>query len=160
MKKITFACLITFSMISCNKETCTDNIQNQDEVQTDCGGSCEPCGITYSPTGAGYDNILFGEDTLNLNQAEYGFKAEVPMGSQLTIKLSQVSGGVWYYGLGTEGAWTISTFSAGEQVFEAEGGSSLNEMPLDFSSMTGTFVVWYYENGTETVDRTKVVIVS
>lgn len=38
--------LVVFVHLGCNKEkgTCTDGIQNQDELGVDCGGACPACG--------------------------------------------------------------------------------------------------------------------
>lgn len=52
------SCLSLFLVVSCSKEetadepqplaTCVDGIQNGDETGTDCGGSCDPCGVNIS----------------------------------------------------------------------------------------------------------------
>lgn len=144
----------------CNPcETCNDGIKNQDEVDVDCGGVCDPCLISYPATGGYGLNILHGDDTLYLTSDYYSMTADVPEGSSLLIKLTQVSGGVWYYSLGLTGAWTVGAYGSGQQLFEATSGSINNDLKISLSQMTGTFVVWYYENSTTAVAKTKIVVV-
>ena len=169
MKKLLYLPLAITLLISCNKEeepveTCSDGIQNQDETGIDCGGTCQACpveceNITYSATGSSGINLLHGDDTLTVSHGTYSLAANVPDCATLTIKISEVTGGVWYYALGTTGGWHVSAFDAGQQFFEATPGSSLNDMPLDLSNMTGMIRIWYYEDGTESYDKTKIVVV-
>jgi len=80
MKKLFFIPSILMVAYACNKtsETCNDGIMNQDEIAVDCGGVCAPCPIEYSETGAYGDNVLYGNDTLNLSIGDFSFKASVP----------------------------------------------------------------------------------
>ena len=139
-------------------ETCTDGILNQDEIAIDCGGVCAPCPIEYPQTGAYGLNLLYGDDTLYVSQGNYSFSAQVPEGSSLKIKLTQVTGGVWYYALNT-GGWTVSPYQSGQQYYEAQPGSVANDVQLNLMNMTGSFAVWYYENSTTIVAKSKIVVV-
>ncbi|UTW64060.1 hypothetical protein KFE98_07945 [bacterium SCSIO 12741] len=47
---------LLFSLNSCNKETCDDGEQNQDETRVDCGGVCGACETCY-------DGILNNDET-------------------------------------------------------------------------------------------------
>ena len=63
MKIITSVIIVSLFLISCQKDSssCDDNIKNQNEIDTDCGGDCAPCSIYCAPTGPQGLNVLYGE---------------------------------------------------------------------------------------------------
>lgn len=139
-------------------ETCTDGIKNQNEVEVDCGGDCVACDIEYPATGNFGTNILATtEDTVYFSHQYYSLRAVIPAGSTLKIKLNSVIGGAWWYSSGSNVGWSISDYTAGAQNFEAL--NSTCELEVDLSNMTGMFQVWYYENS-ETVTRVRYVYVN
>lgn len=149
--------LILSITISCNKGDCTDGEQNQDEVSIDCGGDCAPCNIEYPETGTYGTNILHIDDTIYLGHFQYSFRAVIPEGSTLKIKLNSVSGGAWWYSVGSNIGWSISDYEAGAQYFEALNETC--ELEVDLSFLTGMFQVWFYENS-ESVTRVGYVYVN
>ena len=163
MKKLLSVSAVLILLICCNKapETCSDGIMNQDEIQVDCGGMCSPCPVTYSSTGNYGNNILFGNDTLNLTIGNYSFEANVPEGSSLVIEIELISGSEWFYSIDSNG-WVISSYNAGSQTFTVpnSGGYDLNfslAYSPDPNVIGGLFNIHYKENGA-TLTKTKVVI--
>lgn len=139
-------------------ETCTDGIKNQNEVEVDCGGDCAACDIEFPATGTYGTNILdTTEDTVYFSQQHYSLRAVIPEGSTLKIKLNSVTGGSWWYSLGSNVGWSISEFTTGAQFFE--GLNTTCELDVDLGNMTGMFQVWYYENS-ESVTRVRYVYVN
>lgn len=144
-------------LLSCEKEpepTCSDGIQNQEEVYTDCGGPCSPCPINYPENGSWGSNLLYGnQDTLYLSPSNYSLKADVPPGSSLKIQVTSVSGDMWLYG--TNSGWEIST-PTNSQTFEVIDAGTANVI-LNLSNGSGTAVMDYFENGTS-VTKSKVIV--
>lgn len=148
---------LILSFVSCKKEvapTCTDGIQNQDEVYVDCGGSCTACPIEYPTTGPIGQNLLYGEeDTLELIASNYSFKATVAPGSSLEIVSHNVAGDPFLYGL-NEG-WNITNATEGLSFKVASHGTA--ELIINLSSTSGTALIEYFENGSS-VTKQKVIV--
>lgn len=151
MKNTMLFALLAVGFISCKKETCTDGIKNQDEVNVDCGGACSPCSIEYPETGNYGANILFVSDTLHFTHEHYSLRAVVPQGSTFKVRLNSLIGGEWWYNTGAVAGWSITPINGGEQFFECL--SSTCDLEVDLSNMTGLFKVSFYENSTS-VTRT------
>ena len=156
MKFILFTSFLAVLVLSCDKEpepTCSDGIQNQEEVYTDCGGPCSPCPVTYPENGDWGSNLLFGnEDTLILASGNYSLKADVPPGSSLTVWLTSISGDIWFYG--TNNGWDIGPLT-NSQSFEVANPGTANII-LNLNNSDGTAQFDYYENGSS-VTKTKVI---
>ncbi|PCJ81690.1 MAG: hypothetical protein COA49_04050 [Bacteroidetes bacterium] len=151
--------LILLVLASCNKgtsETCNDGLKNQDEVEIDCGGTCVACAIEYPEIGAYGTNILFGVDTLILNEENSSMRATILEGSSLKIELMLISGEVWFYE--NEQNCTVSSFYDNRQTF-----TNLNNGTLDIELHNAntlnidTILIRYFENGNNETMR-KVLI--
>jgi hypothetical protein len=148
-----------FIFVKCNKEeTCNDGINNQEEVEVDCGGSCQPCAINYPTTGTYGVNLLYGSDTLWLPGTGNSFKAIVPEGSSLKIEMTLISGDPWLYTIGSNVGWSISSYSNQQQTFEIlNPGTSDVEIYKDIDTGSSVILIKFFENST-TETRRKVVI--
>lgn len=138
-------------------ETCFDGIKNQDEIEVDCGGVCPLCPIEYPANGTFGQNVLNNNpDTLFLAQQTYSFRARVPEQSSLTVHFNLVSGTNWFYAPGNNEGWSISTYSAGFQTFEA-----LQETCDVYVLFNNPVIinVSYYENSTA-ITKSRVIVVS
>lgn len=155
MKYLILITIVLFTF-SCEKETCSDDILNQDEVQVDCGGSCFRCPVQYPETGAFGTNILYGYDTVFLTNQNSSMRAFVPEGSSLKVELYLISGEGWFYT--SEQNWTISTFANNNQSFTVlnPGFSDLNLFNMDTTNVD-TVLIKYFENGSQ-LTRQKVLV--
>ncbi|MCH2235302.1 MAG: hypothetical protein MK078_13710 [Crocinitomicaceae bacterium] len=144
MKIITLL-LFSVLIISCKKETCTDGILNQDEVQIDCGGLCEACPIEYPETGAYGNNVLFGSDSVIVTTENSSMRAIVPEGSSLKIVLRSSSGEMWFYG--DQNNWTNSDVDGAEQSFTVLN-AGIADLELHNANTTNTdvIIVKFFEN--------------
>ena len=132
--------------------TCSDGILNQDEVQTDCGGSCAPCDI-YFPNEGSYGTNLLNADSVTFQQdGIYSLRAEIPEGSTFKAIIYNVSGGTWFWALGTNTNCVISDLTS-SQTFEALG-SGIMQVQIQLGG-PGTALIQYFENSTgETKTKT------
>lgn len=139
-------------------ETCCDQIKNQNEVQVDCGGNCTPCPIEYPENGHYGVNLLHGNDTIYTDGEGNSFKAIIPEGSSLKIRLKLLSGDVWYYGVNTNIGWTISDYINGEQTFDAINGGETQLKVMDCCNGYSSILISYFENG-DTITKEKILII-
>ncbi len=148
-----------FIFVNCaKKETCNDGIKNQEEVEVDCGGSCQPCSIKYPTTGAYGVNLLYGSDTLWLAGTGNSFKAIVPEGSSLKIEMNLISGEEWVYNIANNVGWNISSYANQQQTFEIlNPGTSDVEILKGINTGSDVILIKFFENST-TETRRKVVI--
>ena len=131
--------------------TCTDGILNQDEVEIDCGGTCEPCGMKYPESGAYGVNVV-NASAFNVTPGDYSMRAGVPVGSSLKIIMYNVSGGAWFWALGTNTNCIISEITS-SQSFEAPA-SGIMQVQISLSG-SGTALIQYFENSnSETKTKT------
>jgi len=141
----------SFLMVGCKKSentpTCSDGIKNQNEVDLDCGGSCQPCAIKYPEWGLHGLNLLFGNDTLWLPGTGNSFMAVVPEGSSLKIELSLISGFGWGYYLDSKVGWAISKYSNNMQTFDIlNPGTSEVKIIRNSEADSGVILIKFFEN--------------
>jgi hypothetical protein len=157
MTKLIIPGIFCLLLISCKKETpatCSDGIKNQDEIYTDCGGSCAACPLVYPTTGPIGQNLLYGDDdTLTLISSNYSFKSTMAQGSSLEIETITISGDPLLYGL-NEG-WNISNAQNGLHIVQASHGTA--ELIVNLSNSSGTTLLSIKENG-DVVTREKVIV--
>lgn len=132
---------------------------NQNEADIDCGGACNLCPIEYPATGVFGENILHGDDTLNLALGDYSLRAEMKEGSSLRVVLTKVHGDVWFYVGGSNVGWSVSTLT--DPPIEYQNFEMLNPGKADVNFHlpwgAGTIRVDYYENGAG-LTKTKYVV--
>jgi hypothetical protein len=135
-----------FIFVNCTKkETCSDGIKNQEEVEVDCGGSCQPCSINYPTTGTYGVNLLYGSDTLWLAGTGNSFKAIVPEGSSLKIEMNLISGDPWLYTIGSNVGWSISSYTNQQQTFEIlNPGTSDVEIHKDIDTGSSVILIKFF----------------
>ena len=161
MKFVLILLLVTSTIISCKKTdpvpTCKDCIKNQDEINIDCGGTCQPCKIIYDESGLHGQNLLFGDSDHNVSASQpFSLEAQVPEGSNLTIKLVSNGIGLWVYNLSSKNNWNVSAYDNQEQTFVVLNSGKADLKLISFSGNSGSFRIEYYENNTS-ITKSKII---
>ena len=110
------------------------------------------------------ENVLYGDKSLFNNSLDYSLAAYLPKGSSLVIKLS---GGIWFYRAMPNGPvnWKISEYNSQmkTQTFTAVQSGASCDLALqlgfdqDSTNLGGGILIEYFENGSETPTRSKMV---
>jgi hypothetical protein len=148
MKKLLRLTILLPVLFACNKNL-------------DCPGNCP---FEYAETGNHGVNILAGSQDAIVGIGDFSFTVDKPANKSLKIRLELISGNVWFYVMGGEDGWDVSTYdeSNGQQSFTLKGGGesdlhfNLAHSP-DPSVVGGQFYIHYYENSSE-ISRTRKII--
>jgi hypothetical protein len=120
------------------------------------------------------ENILYGEKSVFHPQIYYSMAADLPAGSNLTIKMS---GGHWYYRVMPNGPvnWNVSDYDHEKQsqTFTVKESGTSSDLSIKFSvyssevdstgqgqgDLDGGILVEYFENNSDTASRKKIITV-
>ena len=110
------------------------------------------------------ENILFGDKAVFGNHMDYSLAAYLPRGSSLVVKLS---GGLWFYRVSPNGPlnWKVSEYDgiSKSQTFTAIESGAYCDLAFQFgffadsSNLGGAILLEYFENGSETATRNKIL---
>ena len=110
------------------------------------------------------ENILFGDKTVFGNHMDYSLAAYLPRGSSLMVKLS---GGLWFYRVSPNGPlnWKVSQYDgiSKSQTFTAIESGAFCDLAFQFgffadsTNLGGEILLEYFENGSETATRSKIL---
>ncbi len=134
MKQIIIPFLIILSFFSCKKSKI----------------------ITYPENGAYGINILNKGNT-DFSSEEYSLAANLGRRANLKIKIISTSNGIWFYAVGSENNWTISSYN-GTQTFTSVNKG--DKCDLYFLLHSGAYLIEYYENEDSSPTYTKSIIKS
>lgn len=122
--------ILFMSACSTNIEpTCTDGIQNQGELDTDCGGPCNACIPEFPDEGFYGTNMLNDTSVYFKNSESYSFYAEQITNSQLRVEIEpfELDSVQWFVLSSATSGWEGSTQSNSNLRFETDrvGSSDL-----------------------------------
>ena len=139
--------------------SCNDGIKNQDVVEIDCGGTCNPCTIKYPNPGNFGINLLYGTDTLRTDGTGNSLSATVPVGSSFKVEFNLISGPGWLIEAGNSFGWVISNYSNGQQTFKIQnpGTADVTIIKSPFGGAS-TILLKYFENSTSETRRKIIVL--
>lgn len=147
--------IIVSLAFSCTKETIV--VQ---EVPATTSATQQPCsnGISY-PDSAFYGlNVLAQADSALMSiDSTYSFHAILDCGANLQIRITSISGTIWYYFPGSSQGWNITPYDNINltQVFQSNvTGSLMLHMVLGSGGWGGICRIDFYENST-TITKTK-----
>jgi hypothetical protein len=135
-----------FVFFSCSKkepdpiETCFDNIKNQNEVQTDCGGYCRPC--PYSMT-AKINGVSWVADTVSISASYSNSGTKFLIKGNASNFYPQIS--LIYLGplsLGAhelDHASSLSPSFTGTATFVSSGTLTISELDTRSNLVSGSF---------------------
>ncbi len=112
--------------------------------------------IDYPSSGLYGDNIL---DTLktNYSEEEFSLAANLSNGAELTIKISALGEGVWFYALGTKQNWIISNFNESTKSQEFTAINTDQKCDLQMELFSGQYRIEYFEFNSGSATREKVI---
>jgi hypothetical protein len=134
-----------FVFLSCHKkdepiiETCFDNIKNQNEIQTDCGGYCLPCAEAMT---AKINGASWSADTSKIKASYSANSSTFQLNGSVINPFSQIS--LVYLGPLSLGQHTLNNSSSftpnltGFVVFNS-GTITLDEIDSRNNLISGTF---------------------
>jgi hypothetical protein len=136
-----------FVFLSCSKkdttpvETCYDNIKNQNEVKTDCGGVCKPCAPSMTAT---INGNSWTADTSTIAASYSNNSTTFKLNGRITVSpYSQMS--MVYLGAFTLGSHNLDHSSSftpnftSPTTFVSSGSITISEMDSRINTMSGTF---------------------
>ncbi len=158
-------CLLIYSVLiavfcSCKKETCNDSVQNQDELEVDCGGVCGYCSIEYPETGHYGLNILNEVNSIFAQGTSYSLHAQFTSENSLKVTFdnssSDINNMIWWIEGGSEINYAVSGYDDvnGIQTFESWSNSIESDVNISFSG-SGSALLEIYENGSDSPTKTK-----
>ena len=101
-------------------------------------------------------NILYSQLTTIKANIPHSFAANLPKGTNLKIK---VSGGLWYYAMGSKTNWEITSYDENNKSQLFTSIVSGQKCDLDVIFEKGEITIDYYENGADSPTKTKQLIV-
>jgi hypothetical protein len=114
--------------------------------------------IEYPETG------LYGENILDVNKTQYtddnfSLAANLAKGTSLKIKISFISGGLWYYRGGTENNWSITNYDMENKIQYFTAIESNKTCDLNMLFDQGEFLIEYFEMGKTEPTRSKTITI-
>jgi len=107
---------------------------------------------------------LFGENILDVNKTQYtdvnfSLAANLAKGVLLKIKISLISGGLWYYSSGSVTNWSITNYDMENKIqyFTAEESDKACDLHMYFDQ--GEFLIEYFEMGKTEPTRSKTITI-
>lgn len=112
--------------------------------------------IEYPTTG------LYGPNILELGRTVYSgenfsLSANLAKGVKLKIKITALGDGMWYYALGSEKNWHITSFDFDTKTQYFTAIDSDNSCDLNMIFDSGEFLIEYFEMGVSEPTRTKTI---
>jgi phage pi2 protein 07 len=107
---------------------------------------------------------LYGENILDVNKTQYtddnfSLAANLAKGTSLKIKISFVSGGLWYYSFGSGNNWSITNYDMENKIqyFTAVESDKACDLHMLFDQ--GEFLIEYFEMGKTEPSRSKIITI-
>lgn len=118
--------------------------------------------VTYPEFSDYGENILFGDKNTFQADNNYSMAADIPLGGSLKIVLS---GGMWGFFVAPNGPinWKVSTYNytQNEQSFRSIESGKRSDLVIRFdrNQPQDSIMMYYYINGAEFPDKTKIIYI-